>query len=332
MSVRTLKWGLLSTAHINRALIFPIRQSPRSDLVAVASRDLDKARSYAKEWKIPKFYGSYESLLEDPDINIVYISLPNRLHAEWTIKALQAGKHVLCEKPLAISLEQVDAIIAAARQTGRIAVEAFMYRHHPQTLRLKEMADQGSLGEICLVRGAFSYTISRPDNVRLVADLGGGSIWDVGCYPINYARFILGTEPVEAFGWARWGITGIDDTFTGQLLFPGDRILQFDSSFRLPSRSFMEFVGSKGAVRLDTPYKPGEKAEIHITRSGEMERISVRGQELYIGEVNDLEDAILDHKPPRVSLEDSRGNVAAILALIESARIGKPVNLNQINP
>ncbi len=330
MSVRTLKWGLLSTAHINRALIFPIRQSPRSDLVAVASRDLDKARSYAKEWKIPKFYGSYESLLADPDINVVYISLPNGLHAEWTVKALQAGKHVLCEKPLAISLEQVDAIIAAARQTGKIAVEGFMYRHHPQTLRLKELANQGSLGEICLVRGAFTYTISRPENVRLNADLGGGSIWDVGCYPINYARYLYSAEPVEVFGWAHWGSNGIDETFTGQVRFPGDRVLQFDSSFRLPSRSFMEFVGGKGAVRLDTPYKPGEKAEIHITRSGEMEHITVRGQELYIGEVNDLEDAILDHKPPRISLQDSRGNVATILALLESARTGKSVFLNQM--
>ena len=180
---KTLRWGLISTANINNQLIKPLQESHNHQLVAVASRDPAKAQAYAAEKHISKAYGSYEALLADPDIDIVYNPLPNHLHAEWTIKACQAGKHVLSEKPFALTLDEVDAMQAAARQAGVVIQEAFMYRHHPQTLKAKEMIDQGLIGNVKLMRGIFTFLLNDPKNVRLVPEWGGGSLWDVGVYP-----------------------------------------------------------------------------------------------------------------------------------------------------
>ena len=180
MSDRVLRWGLLGTAHINRAVIPPLRASKRNQLVVVASRTLERGRAYAKEWNIPRVT-SYDALLADPEIDVIYNSLPNSLHAEWTIKAAQAGKHVLCEKPLAVMVEQVDAMAVAARKHGVVVAEAFMYRHQPVILKVQELVRDGAIGELRLVRGSFTYLQSRPADVRLDPNLGGGSIWDVGC-------------------------------------------------------------------------------------------------------------------------------------------------------
>ena len=155
MTNKTLHWGLLSTARINRALIPPLRVSKRNQLLAVGSRSQESADAYAREWKIPRAHGSYEALLSDPEIDVIYNPLPNHLHAAWTIKAVEAGKHVLCEKPLALSVEEVDAIQSAARNHGCVVAEAFMYRHHPQTLKVQEMVKSGSLGTLKLIRGSF---------------------------------------------------------------------------------------------------------------------------------------------------------------------------------
>src|SRR5687767_6482453 len=172
MSNKILHWGLLSTARINRSLIPPLRASKRNQLVAVGSRAQDSADKYAQEWKIPRAHGSYEALLADPEIDVIYNPLPNHLHAEWTIKAVEAGKHVLCEKPLALNVEEVDAIQSAARKHGRIVMEAFMYRHHPQTLKVQELVKNGSLGTLKLIRGSFSYVLSREGDVRLKPEMG----------------------------------------------------------------------------------------------------------------------------------------------------------------
>ena len=198
MANNVLQWGLLPTARINQALIPPLRASQRNQLAAVASRTQQSADKYAREQKIPRAHGSYEALLTDPEIDVIYNSLPNHLHAEWTIKAVEAGKHVLCEKPLALSVEEVDAIQEAARKHGRVVAEAFMYRHHPQTLKVQELVKNGSIGDLKLVRGSFSYVLSRDGDVRLDPGMGGGSIWDVGCYPISYARSVIGEEPSVA--------------------------------------------------------------------------------------------------------------------------------------
>ncbi len=323
-----LRWGLLSTARINRALIPPLRASPRNELAAVASRGRERAEAYAREWSIPRTFGSYEAMLADPDIDVIYNSLPNKLHAEWTIKAAQAGKHVLCEKPLAVAVEEVDAIAAAAHKAGVVVAEAFMYRHHPQTLKVKEMAEGGRIGDLRLVHGSFTFNLTRPSDARLDPALGGGCLWDVGCYPVSYARTVVGDEPVEVFGWQTTGPTGVDEMFTGQLRFPGEVYAQFDCSFHAPYRAHIEIVGREGTITVPLPFRPGMNEHILLTRGGETQTIAMPGQELYLGEVEDMADAILLGKAPRVSLADSRGNVATLLALLCSAREGKPVSLN----
>jgi len=327
MANKVLHWGLLSTARINRALITPLRASKRNQLLAVASRTQESAEKYAHEWKIPRAHGSYEALLADPEIDVVYISLPNHLHAPWTIKAVEAGKHVLCEKPLALSVEEVDAVQSAARRHERVVMEAFMYRHHPQTLKVQEVVKSGTLGPLKLIRGSFSFALSREGDVRLDPAMGGGSIWDIGCYPISYARTVVGAAPLDVFGWQVIGPTGIDDTFVGQMRFDHDLLVQFDSSFVIPFHAFMEIVGSEGTLNIPRPFKPETDEKIYLTRGEKTETIKVKGQELYIGEVENMADAILLGQEPRISLNDSRVNVAVICALLESARTGKVVKL-----
>jgi len=327
MTDKVLNWGLLSTAHINRALITPLRASKRNHLLAVASRTQESVDRYAREWKIPRAHGSYEALLADPEIDVIYNSLPNHLHAEWTIKAVEAGKHVLCEKPLALNVDEVEAMQEAARKHGRVVAEAFMYRHHPQTLKVQDIVRNGSLGNLKLIRGSFSYVLSREGDVRLDPVMGGGSIWDVGCYPISYARMVAGDTPLEVFGWQVTGPTGIDETFVGQIRFNHEVHAQFDCSFAIPSHTFMEIIGSEGTLNIPNPYKPGVDEKIFLTRGDKTETIKIKGQELYIGEVEDMADAILLGHSPRISLDDSRANVAVIYALLESARSGKSILL-----
>jgi xylose dehydrogenase (NAD/NADP) len=327
MTDSPLRWGLLSTANINSALIKPLRASSRNRLTAVASRSQASAEAYAKVWKIGQVFGSYEAMLADPDIDVIYNPLPNHLHAEWTINAIEAGKHVLCEKPMGLMPAEVDAMAAAAKKHGKVVAEAFMYRHHPQTLKVKELVESGAIGKLQLVRGSFTFKMSTDVNIRLVPEWGGGSIWDVGCYPISYARFIVGAEPLEVFGHQVTGSTGIDDSFFGQMRFPGEVYAQFDCGFRTPFRTHLEVVGSEGAITVRFPFKPGLNEKIKLERLGKTETINIPRQELYIGEVEDMADAILLGKSPRVSLADSRANVATIVALLESAKIGKPLSL-----
>ncbi len=328
MSNKILNWGLLSTARINRALIPPLQVSKRNNLLAVASRAKETAEAYAKEKKIPRAHASYEALLADPEIDVIYNPLPNHLHAEWTIKAVEAGKHVLCEKPLALSVDEVDAIQAAAQKHGRVVAEAFMYRHHPQTLKVQELIQSGSLGTLKLIRGSFSFVLSREGDVRLNPEWGGGSIWDVGCYPISYTRTVIGEEPLDVFGWQVTGETGIDATFVGQMRFANDVLAQFDSSFVIPFHAFMEIIGSEGTLNIPNPFKPNEDEKIYLTRGEKTETIKVKGTELYIGEVEDMADAILFGKAPRISLDDSRANVKVITSLLESAQKNQPVKLS----
>ncbi len=318
-----LNWGLLSTAKINRALIKPLNASKRTRLLAVASRSQSSADAYAKEWKIPRAYGIYESLLSDPEIDVIYNSLPNHLHAEWTIKALRAGKHVLCEKPFALTLDEVDAVVAASKETGKVVAEAFMYRHHAQTYKVKEIVDSGKLGTIQFIKGAFSFKLEQGENIRWMAELGGGSIWDVGCYPISYARMLVGAEPVEVFGWQATGQGGSDETFIGQMRFGNGVYMQFDSSFRVPFRTYMEIVGTEGTLIVPNPFKPGKKNFLRLDKDGRETILKVKGGKLYMGEVDDMCDSILKNTPSLVSLEDTRANIAVILGFIKSAKTGK---------
>lgn len=202
-----------------------------------------------------------------------------------------------------------------------------MYRHHPQTLKVKEMLDTGVIGDLCLIRGSFTFNLKRKDDVRLDLALGGGSVWDVGCYPISYSRAMIGEEPVEVFGWQWTGPSGVDEVFIGQIRFAGNVLAQFDCGFRGLFRATMEIVGTSGAIFIPNPFKPGKKEKIILTRDEEKKIIQINGPELYSGEVEDLADAVLLGRAPRISLEDSAGNLATILALYQSAKENRPISI-----
>jgi xylose dehydrogenase (NAD/NADP) len=324
MTHRPFRWGLLSTARINRAIIPPIQASDRHELAAVASRDRDRGEAYAREWGIPRVHDSYETLIDDPDIDAIYNPLPNALHAAWTIRAARAGKHVLCEKPLATTVADVDAIAREAKAAGVVVTEAFMYRHHPQTLRLKALVDERAIGKLRLIRSAFTFPLTRTGDVRWEPALGGGSLWDVGCYPVSIARLLAGAEPQEVFGRSRQGKEDVDEAFTGQITL-GEVVAQFDAGFRAPLRTHLEVVGTDGVITASAPFKPGPDARLVVSRGEATDIVEVENQPLYIGELDDLADAATLGRAPRVTLADSRGNVATIVALYESARTGRPV-------
>ncbi len=317
-----VRWGLVSTANINRRVIPAIRECQRSELAAVASRDLQSASAYAKKWEIPQAFGAYQAMLDSDQVDAVYISLPNRLHAEWTIKALQAGKHVLCEKPFAITLEEVDRMIAASQATGRKLAEAFMYLHHPQMQLVQDWVQSGRLGDILLVRGVFNFQTSDPENVRLQPELGGGCLWDVGVYPLSFAQFVYGGPPEQVFGWQWIGPSGVDEVFTGEMRYPGGGFAQISSSFRSPMYTSAEIIGSEGRLVLDRPFvMPDKQPDMWFYKSQEIvEKIPIPQKSLYLGEIEDLVNAILDGTPQRLSLQETRNHVKTVLALYEVAK------------
>jgi len=326
---QNVRWGLLSTANINRKLIPPIRLSKRGELVAVASRDLAKAKDYATKWGIRRAFGSYQEMLDSGEVDAVYISLPNHLHAEWTIRALQAGVHVLCEKPFAITLDEVDRMIAASRQSGRVLAEAFMYRHHPQTKIVGDWVRSGRLGEITQVWGVFNFQIEARDDVRMIPEYGGGCLWDVGVYPMSFTQFVYGGPPEEVTGMQWTGDTGVDETFVGQMRFPGGGLAQIASSFRNPFNIQMEIIGREGRLSLNRPFTAVDDNRhlLFYNKDNQVEEILVPEQELYIGEVEDMHAAILDGASPYVRLQETLDHVRTILSLYESAHLGKPVRL-----
>jgi predicted dehydrogenase len=324
-----VRWGLLSTANINRKLIPAIRASQRGELTAVASRSLPTAEKYAAKWNIPHAFGSYQEMLDSGKIDLVYVSLPNHLHAEWSIRALQAGVHVLCEKPFAITLEQVDQMIETSRQTGKVLAEALMYRHHPQTRIVGEWVRSGRLGEISLVSGVFNFKIKEREDARLVPEYGGGCLWDVGVYPLSFVQYICGGPPDTVFGMQWTGDTGVDETFAGQMRYSGDRLSQIASSFRTEFHVNMEIIGTEGRLSLNRPFSEMEDGRrlMFYPNKGKAREVPVPEQELYIGEVEDMHAAILDKTPSYLTLQETRNHVRTALALYESARIGKLVSL-----
>ena len=326
----TIRWGLLSTAKINRRIIPAIAGSQRGKVVAVASRDEETAQAYATEWEIPHSFGSYDAMLTSDLIDAVYIGLPNHLHAEWSIRAMSNGLHVLCEKPFALSEDEVDQMIAASQKYDCVLAEAFMYRHHPQTIIVGEWAHGGRLGDISIVRGVFNFTLRREHNIRLNPEFGGGSLWDVGVYPLSFAQFIMGGPPrwVSGFQWT--GETGIDETFAGTLLYAGDRIAQISSSFRTPFYTTAEIIGTQGRLTLNRPFTvmDEERKMIFHPREGEPIEVPVPEKELYLGEVEDMHAAILDGAPNYLTLDETRDHIRTAVALYQAARTNKIVQLD----
>lgn len=323
MPVERLRWGLLSTARINRLIIPAIRASARSEVTTVASRSLEKGRAYAAEWGIPRALGSYEALVDDPDIDVIYIGLPNSLHVDWTVRALDAGKHVLCEKPLALTVADVDRIEAAALGATRIAAEAFMYRHHPLTHAAEDIVRSGRLGTVRGFKGAFTFPLTRENDVRLDAALGGGSLWDVGCYPVSYTCLLAREAPVEVFGWQQTAPSGIDLEFAGMLRFRDGSVAQFDSGFVGPFRAEMEVIGTAATLRIERPFRTDALSRLLVTVGDKTEPLPFPADTPFAGQIADMEAAALDGRPPRIPLAESRRTAATITALYESARRGR---------
>ena len=322
-----LRWGLLSTARINRLIIPAVRAGARSELTTVASRSLEKGLAYAAEWKIPRVAGSYEALLEDPEIDVIYIPLPNSLHVEWTIRALAAGKHVLCEKPLALTVQDVDRVADAATKSGRVATEGFMYRHQPLTHAVEAVVKSGRLGAIRSYKGAFTFPLTREGDVRFDPALGGGSLWDVGCYPVSYSCMLAGAPPREVFGWQQRSSTGVDLEFAGMMRFADGSVAQFDCGFVGPFRAGMEVVGRDASLSIERPFRTDELSRLILTIGDEREVIPFTTAPPFSGEIADMEAAALDGHAPRVTLAETRRTILTLSSLYESARTGRPVQL-----
>lgn len=329
-----VRWGLLSTAKINDALIGPIRAAARSELVGIASRDGAKAESYAREKGIARAYGSYEAMLADPEIDAVYISLPNSLHCEWTVAAANAGKHVLCEKPLVVSMAEMDRVEAAATANGVTVFEAFMYLHHPQTVTAQKLIAAGRLGQVQLIQSWFNFYLppERATNIRLRPDVTGGCLWDVGVYPNSLAvTMAQPARPVSVYASQIVGETGVDVAMRAQIVFAGGVAGQVSSSFRTPFREGVYVVGDEAILWIPEPWKPGMKGADSVMtitdRNGATEEIVTPAVDPYLCEVEAMERCILDGAAPLLPLERSRLFLSCVLAQYESARTGQVVAL-----
>jgi xylose dehydrogenase (NAD/NADP) len=321
-----VKWGILSTADINRKLIPGAQASDEIDLVAVASREQRRAEEYAREWKIERAYGSYEALLEDADVEAVYVPLPNTLHCEWSIRAVEAGKHVLCEKPMSRHVSDVEAAFDAAERNERLLMEAFMYRHHPQTGRLRKLVDQGAIGELRLVRSCFSYSLYDEENIRLRTDVEGGSLMDVGCYCVSGTRLLAG-EPEQVWGQQVVGPSGTDWVFMGAMRFPGDVLAVFECGTSLPERDELEAIGSEGSLFLDDPWHCQEPV-IELRRGDSVERIEVERADPYRLELENLSAAIRGDGKLLLGREDAVAQARVIQGLFRSADSGTAESLS----
>ena len=319
-----MRLGILSTADINRKVIPGAHASEKIELVAVASREQARADEYARTWEIPRAHGSYDALLEDADVEAVYIPLPNTMHREWSIRALEAGKNVLCENPFSRRAADVEAAFDAAERAGLLLTEAFMYRHNPQTAKLLELVRGGAIGELRVVRTAFSYALYDADNIRLRTDVEGGSLMDVGCYCVSGARLLAG-EPESVFGQAYVGPTGTDWVFSGALRFPGDVHALFDCGTCLAERDELEAIGTEGSLFLDDPWHCLEPV-LELRRNGEVERIELEPVDSYRLELENLADAAAGRAPLLLGRDDAVGQARAIEALFRSADEGAVVS------
>jgi D-xylose 1-dehydrogenase (NADP+, D-xylono-1,5-lactone-forming) len=335
----TVRWGILSTAKINDALIFAMRGAPRSELRAVSSRNLEVAQAYATQNNIPIAYGNYEELLADPEIDAVYVPLPNKLHAEWTVKAAQAGKHVLLEKPFVTTMQHFNMIEEAARTNNVVVFEAFMALHAPQNRQVAELIQQGRIGRLHLINSWFSYYLppEDSDNIRLDPDLDGGSFWDIGVYPNSLSILVTGgSAPQQVWAVQEVGETGVDVGMSAQLRFADGTIAQIFSSFRAPSVHGAQYIGTEGMIQTTTPWFPGmrgrtalgEDTVIRITnRDGTEENVVVPASNPWQMEVEAMEACVLDGASPVVPLSLSRQFLKSALAVYESARTGKIVSI-----
>ena len=322
---KPVRIGFLSTARINRRLLAAAEKSELAEIVAVASRDAYRAEAYAVEHGIPRAHGSYERLLEDPEVDAVYVSLPNSLHIEWSVRALASGKHVLCEKPLTRSPGEAEEAFAAAERAGLVLMEAFMWRHSPQTAKLVQLVEGGVIGELRLVRATFSFPVEGRRNIRLDPELEGGALMDVGTYCVSAARLLAG-EPERVYGEQVIGDTGVDLLFTGLLRFPRGVIGEIDAGMDLPRRDGLEAVGTEGSLVIPDPWL-ARRLVLHLRRGDSREEIALPPADPYRLELDNLCGAIQGETEPLLGRDDSVAQARVLEALYRSADEGAPVSL-----
>jgi predicted dehydrogenase len=316
---------VLSTANIGRVAVIPaIEASTNGELVAVASRDDERAGAFASALGIPRAHSSYEALLADNEVDALYIPLPNSMHLEWTAKAVAAGKHVLCEKPLALDEAECHEMAAAAQRAGVTLMEAFMYRFHPRTARVLELIQGDAIGPLRVVRSSFSFRLRNPDNIRMKPELGGGSLMDVGCYCVNVSRTLAGAEPVEVQAVASWGNTGVDEQMAGTLRFADGLLAQFDCALTLERRESYQAAGPDGHLDVSAAFLPGVGDTIieeHHGREASQPH-TIPGTDEYQLMVEHFADCVLYDRPVQYPPAEAAANMRTIEALYRSARNG----------
>jgi xylose dehydrogenase (NAD/NADP) len=314
-----IRWGILGTGGITRKLLAGARLSAAVEVVAVGSRTAERAADFGREHGIQRTHASYERLLADPLVEAIYISLPNALHHQWTLRALEAGKHVLCEKPYSRRPADVIEAFDAADRAGLVLSEAFMWRHHPQARRMVDLLPE--LGELQVIRSTFSFAMDTDVDVRLQPDLDGGALMDVGCYCVNGSRLLAGAEPELVYGVSTIGPSGVDVWFTGILQFSSGLAAEFTSGFRADHRG-LEAIGSSGSALLTDPWQSDPAV---LVRDGTS--VTFDGADPYQLELEDLSAAIREHRPPLLGRSDALGQARTIDALYRSAASGIPVRL-----
>jgi len=331
---RRLRWGILSTADIARSKVVPgMRQATRSEVVAVGSRDARLARAFADELGIPRAHGSYEALLADPAVEAVYIPLPNHMHREWTIAAARAGKHVLCEKPIALSSADAEEMAEACEAAGVRLMEAFMYRLHPSWLQVRKLLAAGRIGRLQSIQSWFSYYNDDPRNIRNIAETGGGALLDIGCYSINLSRMLFDAEPERVqSSILRDPDRDIDVLTSGLLTFPGGGTATFTCSTRSEDDQRVHVYGTEGRISIGIPFNipPDRETSIYLTQGGDpplapnTEEIRCAAADPYAVQADAFAGAILDATPTPIPPSDSIANMRVIEAVFAAAEAGEP--------
>ena len=320
-----MRWGLLSTAMINQDLAAAAQGSDEAEVVAVGSRELARAQAHAREIGAERAYGSYDELLADPDVDAIYVSVPNSMHVEWTIRALDAGKHVLCEKTFACRAADAESAFDAAERNGRVLTEGFMWRHHPQVSKLLDLVAGGAIGEVRALCASFSGAAFGPQDIRLKPELDGGALTDVGCYCVHGLR-ALGGEPERVYAEQRVGPTGVDLVLSATMRFETGVVATFDCGLELPERARLEAVGDTGTIVLPDPWLAGQPS-LELRRDGDVEQIEIEAANSYRLELEDFARAARGEKEPLIGRADVVAQAHVIEALLASAASGEPVDV-----
>jgi predicted dehydrogenase len=329
METKPLRLGVMGAADVAVSRVIPnLGKTERVIVHAIASRDEQKAKKWAKDLGIAQYFGSYEEMLSKGDVEAVYIPLVNSLHAEWTIKSLHMGKHVICEKPLALGRRDVRNMIGTAQEKGLVLMEAFMYRYHPRNVEVFDMVRRGEIGTLKAIESAFSYVLDDDSSYLMNGDLGGGALYDVGCYPVNVSRMLTGTEPVEVYGTANFTGTEVDMSFEGVMRFPGGVISSFHAAMDEEPRFWYRVIGDRGLIEVPWAFVSfGRKTHIVVQRNEKRDKKNFAGMDEYRIEFEHFADMIRGAAEPLYPIEDSLKNIAVIEALLKSTRRGNPVRM-----